>query len=459
MDRELYQKVSAWVDSKREDIVRDISGLVKIRSVSDASSSVKPYGQGCRDVMDQMLELCRGYGLKTENYGYHVGAAWFQEGSRTLGLWGHLDVVEEGGGWQYPPYKALVKEGYLIGRGADDNKGAVIASLYTLRCLWELGLRLSRAPKIFFGCNEEQGMADLDYYLGRYPCPELSLVIDSGYPVAYGQAGSLTLRLESQERVLENLLDFRGGDAPNMIPGEAFAEIRTEKPRQAAEVLPGIQQEYANGILKVWAKGISGHPAFPEGSLNALRILTGFLLEKGCLLEKSRGMVAFLHQINQDLQGSGLGISVASGMPEELICAGTKAELRDGKFSIYVNIRYPSIRKEPWNPDAINREELLSRIEKTAGENGFSTKVLNWIGPKLYRPKKDPVVSVLEKVFQEMTGLKKEAFILGGSCYAGKLPNALGFGPGLPVQPPPGMFLPGHGRAHGPMRLCILRIF
>ncbi len=449
VDRELYQKVSAWVDAKRDDIVRDISDLVKIRSVSDASSEVKPYGQGCRDAMDRMLELCRGYGMKTENYGYHVGTAWFQEGERTIGLWGHLDVVEEGSGWQYPPYEALEREGYLIGRGADDNKGPAVASLYTLRCLWELGLRPLRAPKMFFGCNEEQGMADLDYYLERFPCPELSLVVDSGYPVAYGQAGSLTLRLDSKEEVPENMLSFQGGEAPNMIPGEAFAAVRTKKPPQSRN-RPGIRQEYSDGILKVWAKGISGHPAFPEGSLNALRLLTGFLLDEGSLMGKGLGMIAFLHRINRDLKGGGLGISVEYGVPEELICAGTKAEIRDGKLSIYVNIRYPSVQKEPWVPDAIKKEELLARMEMTAGTNGFSLLVMNEIDPKLYFPKDHPAVSVLEKVFREAAGIEKEAFILGGSCYAGKLTNALGFGPGLPAQPPQGMFPPGHGRAHGP---------
>ncbi len=40
---------------------------------------------------------------------------------------GHLDVVEPGGSWDYPPFDAIVNEGKLIGRGAADMKAAIAA--------------------------------------------------------------------------------------------------------------------------------------------------------------------------------------------------------------------------------------------------------------------------------------------------------------------------------------------
>jgi len=48
-------------------------------------------------------------------------------GSPHFGFAGHLDVVPPGDGWASDPFKAVVEDGRLVGRGANDMKSAIAA--------------------------------------------------------------------------------------------------------------------------------------------------------------------------------------------------------------------------------------------------------------------------------------------------------------------------------------------
>jgi succinyl-diaminopimelate desuccinylase len=48
-------------------------------------------------------------------------------GSPHFGFAGHLDVVPPGDGWESDPFKAVVEDGRLVGRGANDMKSAIAA--------------------------------------------------------------------------------------------------------------------------------------------------------------------------------------------------------------------------------------------------------------------------------------------------------------------------------------------
>ena len=60
---------------------------------------------------------------------------------RSLILNGHIDVVPEGPHemWSRNPFDAVVKDGWMYGRGAGDMKAGIILNLYALRALRALG--------------------------------------------------------------------------------------------------------------------------------------------------------------------------------------------------------------------------------------------------------------------------------------------------------------------------------
>ena len=145
MDRELLARVDGWLAAHREEIIDDLVGLVRIPSVSDAESEVKPFGQPCRDALEYMFRLGERHGYATRNYDNYIGAIEFNRGAGSVGMWAHLDVVPVGDPamWDFPPFACTLVEGrYLIGRGVQDNKMPAIGVFHVMNCLRDLGVKL-----------------------------------------------------------------------------------------------------------------------------------------------------------------------------------------------------------------------------------------------------------------------------------------------------------------------------
>jgi acetylornithine deacetylase/succinyl-diaminopimelate desuccinylase-like protein len=78
--------------------------------------------------------------------------------SRALLLMGHLDVVGvDKSKWTVDPFAAVMKDGYLYGRGAIDDKGMTIANLAVFIAMKRSGVPLNRDVIFFSEGDEENG--------------------------------------------------------------------------------------------------------------------------------------------------------------------------------------------------------------------------------------------------------------------------------------------------------------
>jgi carboxypeptidase PM20D1 len=108
-------------------------------------------------------------------------------------LMGHLDVVpiEPGteGRWTYPPFEGLVVDGFIWGRGAIDNKSAVVGQLEAIETLLTEGFRPARTVYLAYGHDEEVGGAHgaraIAEMLKRRGV-ELEMVLDEGGVIGDG---------------------------------------------------------------------------------------------------------------------------------------------------------------------------------------------------------------------------------------------------------------------------------
>jgi acetylornithine deacetylase/succinyl-diaminopimelate desuccinylase-like protein len=76
--------------------------------------------------------------------------------ARALLLVSHLDVAgADRAKWTVDPFGGVIKDGYLYGRGAIDDKGMVVANLATLIALKRSGARLNR-DVIFLATTDEE---------------------------------------------------------------------------------------------------------------------------------------------------------------------------------------------------------------------------------------------------------------------------------------------------------------
>ncbi|WP_298625033.1 M20 family metallopeptidase [uncultured Legionella sp.] len=103
----------------------------------------------------------------------------------TVLLYGHLDKQPEMSGWHddLHPWKPVLKNGLLYGRGGADDGYSAYASLTAIRALEAQGVPHPRCVLIIEAC-EESGSYDLPYYIEllkeRIGQPALVICLDSG---------------------------------------------------------------------------------------------------------------------------------------------------------------------------------------------------------------------------------------------------------------------------------------
>lgn len=438
------QKITEWIEKHKEEMIADIVKLVRIKSVSDDSSPVKPYGQGCLDALHEMLDIAQGYGFDVKNYNDTVGEIDLGYPGEDIGFWGHLDVVPEGEGWDYPPYEGIMEHGMIIGRGAQDNKGQTIAVLFVMRCIKELEIPLHHNLKLFVGTSEETGMSDLTWFLLQHPAPSFSIIADSNYPVCFGEKGIITAHFTGP-KLSENIIDIWGGTAPNVVPEKAGAVLkRSEHISEKLHFLQeNIEVKETETEYHLLARGSAGHTAFPQHAVNAIHILTHALCEEGVLSPEDRDILAFCDQINDDYLGTGLGVNFEDNVSGPLTCVGSMICLQDGAPCITVNIRYPVTGEAEW---------ITGKLQSEAANTGYKLN-LERVDPAHYFPEDHPVVNILTNIFNDITGRDQRPFVLPGGTYSRKLKKAISFGMGFTGEEHPdkkGYFRPGHGGAHGP---------
>lgn len=426
IEKTLVEAIDHWSAFHREELIADLIQLVRIPSVSQKNAQVKPYGEPCRQVLETMLAIGKKYGFQTANYDYHCGALWLEDWpkAKTVGLWGHLDVVPEGSGWTHTqPYEPVLQNGYLIGRGSQDNKGPALADLYLIRCMAELGVLPSFNLRLYVGCDEENGMEDLSYFTENHTCPDLSIITDSGFPVCYGEKGMLGIDLVSLEPLSAVIETVEGGLASNIVPDQAGAML----------ALPGGQQVYS-------FDGVSKHAAFPEGGHNAIGELCREFSDLAVLSPTDRALFAALAESHRDFYGTGLGIACQDSLSGQLTCVGSMIRLEGRQLLQHYNVRYPI---------TTDSTQLIKTVTDWAATHGFRLEVARDSKPNHF-PREHPAVSILTDCYNTLEGQDSQPFVMGGGTYARKLPNAFAFGMGLSLEHAPKLFEPGHGDCHGP---------
>lgn len=407
-------ELGCWLQDKEQQMIEDIAGLVRIPSVADDSGS-----EACGRVMEQMAAYAGRDGMdvhKHEGYCLSVTAG---SGRKEIGIWNHLDVVPAEGDWVYPPFDLSMRNGYLIGRGVQDNKGPAVAVYYAMRFCKERGLLKNIRVRQILGTCEETGMEDVKYYVGRYPAPDYSFVADCGFPVCCGEKGICRVELETEE-AFKQFLRLEGGTVCNSVPERAQAEL----------LLQG-------STVKLHAEGISGHAAFPVNTVNAIGVLAGKMSELG-LGEKERRAVSFMREAAADGYGEGLGIACEDAISGRLTCNAGVLMLNEGHIRLVLDIRYPV---------TAGSECFMARLRERAAQAGFSVRAIQ-DDPPYYREKEDPFVDVLMRAWRAETGQDGEPFVMGGGTYARYIPNAVAFGPGMERDYAAAGLPRGHGNCH-----------
>ena len=442
INEKTLQSVFEYIDNHREDIIKDLCDISSIKSVSDASSDVKPFGQGCQDVLNCMLKKGEREGFVSHNYENYVGSILLNTGAEeNIGMWAHLDVVPEGEGWMSEPYTPVERDGYLFGRGVGDNKSAAIGGLYLQKAIRDLNIPVKHNIELFLGTAEETGMADVEYYVEHYGAPKFSFVPDAGFPGCCGEFGRVQYYLVSRKALSSQVKSFNAGSAFNIIPNKANVVLE-DNGQLDLSVIPaeGYSVVKENGTVKIEAYGSSKHAAQPEGSVNAIHQLTKVLCALPGLCEEDQKIFQFLTNVNNDSYGTFLGIDKTDDVSGQTVTSGTVIEFKDGIISLLNDCRHCVTD---------SNEHIIETLKKNADAYDFDVVVKGQSKP-YFIDKNGPIVKTITQIYQDWTQTDGAPQISKGGTYAGKIPNSVAVGMVLRPEGMPDYIKPGHGGAHQP---------
>lgn len=179
----------------RDEMVRVMCELIETPAVNPAYGGEGEYMRGT-----WLAEYMRRAGLEPEVISVPDRAVPGRtrlnilarlEGTRrngpTLWLVSHLDTVGEGDPqlWDTPPFKAVVRDGRVYGRGAEDNLQGIVASLFAAKALKDAGVRPACNLGVVFAADEEAGSEHGLLKLidrGVFKPEDEAIVTDAGRP-------------------------------------------------------------------------------------------------------------------------------------------------------------------------------------------------------------------------------------------------------------------------------------
>ncbi len=446
MDKELLKKAEEYLEEQREQIKADLIRLVKIPSIESEAEEGAPFGRKCREALDEAIALYKENGFEAEDKcGGKYGLASLKKGGeKTICLYGHTDVVPVSDGWVYTePFEPIEINGTLIGRGVEDNKSGVIASLYIGKMIKGLGLEFKNNLNVFLGSSEETGMADIMAFKENEKMPDLSIVPDNCFPVCVGEKGICHFWAKS-ERTLSDIISVVGGSAFNVVLDKATAKIRySEDTFEELEKIVSknkrLELSLENGELVLTALGIAKHAAHPEGSLNAAYILSEAISSLKTINESDREIFTAARDLLKTPYGEIYGIDIVDPDFGPLTIANGMIKTENAKLYISFDMRYGSVA---------SGEELIGKIEKTLSSLSFKAEdIKNEAG---YNTANDnPIALKFKSIYEEISGEEgTQNQRSSGGTYARYLSNAYSVGTTVPYMVAPVDMPEGHGECH-----------
>jgi predicted dipeptidase len=378
-----------------------------------------------------------------------------------LGLVIHGDVQPaDADAWSFPPFEGRVENGYVLGRGAADDKGPLIQALLAMKALAESGVERTHTVRLLVGSEEESSANEMKEYLETHEPPDYSLVLDSEFPVVVGEKawdglGLVTL-LAARGGVTKPYAveSIDAGLSPSIVPDRAevkllwteesaanwqplIAALEKVKLPEGTRLVTGPEGER----LRVVAYGKSAHSGVNlSGGRNALVALAN-ALEGKLPSGGADDLLAFARLAGQDLHGAGLGITDKDplwGRYGVNVATVKPVQQDPTKAMLYINLRRIPPRTGPQSKAHL--ASVVERFNKRTGASLTIDEATSWFAdePLGFDPNAK-IVKRLMAAYSRATGVKSpKPAISGGGTYAKRLPNAIAFGMWFPGKPYPG---------------------
>ncbi|MBF0779919.1 MULTISPECIES: dipeptidase PepV [unclassified Granulicatella] len=425
------------VEKRKQDLLEDLNTLLRIDSVrrDDLASDEAPVGPGPKEALEAFLKIGERDGFKTKNVGNLAGHIEFGQGEELMGVFGHVDVVPVGTGWDTDPFTPTIKDNRLYARGASDDKGPTVAAYYAIKMIKELGLPVNKTLRLIIGTDEESGWKCMDRYLATERKPDFGFSPDADFPIINGEKGILTLKVHKNSPVTQHatkLLSFEAGLRENMVPQDARAivslPVSLEEVEEALAVFvqenpvsATVRQENETFVIDVVGK--ASHGMAPMNGINAGTYLAVFLSQYDFRDSDNMYLSLIKDTLHGEYYGEYLGLSHNDDIMGELTMNPGVFTYKHGeKGSIWLNFRYPK---------GVSAEQLEEKLSLALADYQVDIEAGKSQTPH-YVPADDPMVKVLLDVYEKYTGHKGSERTIGGGTYGRLLDRGVAYGAMFP---------------------------
>ena len=369
-----------------------------------------------------------------------VGYIEFGEGDEIVGIIGHLDVVPEGDNWTYPPFSATISDNKIYGRGAIDDKGPVMASLYAMKAVAE-NCNVKKRVRLILGLNEERDWKCIEYYKAHEELPTIGFSPDADFPCIYAEKAIVSSYLDMEylprkdEKITIKTIDCNN-NAINVVPKfcKVILNINPQKVSIYDFIVYTQNLIYENNYnidivqlddktISITSNGIQAHAAHPELGDNAISkiivLLNNIFNEYECNLEI---LDFFTRFIGTKYTGEDMDLNFEDESGYLTLNTGD-FKLEDSKIKIGMNLRIP-----------VHTD--LELVEHTFKKHLSSYPLISFKTTKyqapLYIPKDNPLIKTLCNIFNEETHSNCEPIAIGGGTFARAFDNCVCFGTNFP---------------------------
>jgi len=335
----------------------------------------------------------------------------------------------------------------------------VVQALLAMAAVRDSRIARTHTIRLLIGSDEESTGLDIKSYLQTHSAPDLSLVLDSTFPVVVGEKAWSAFTVTAEDPYTIKPAGAQGsgfaltkvdaGLSASIVPSQAMAEMAwhgapADFEREAASLkalkaptgyrLLVSEQE---NKLTVTAYGRAAHAgANMEGGRNAL-VYLGQVLEGRLLPSRARDLLLFAQRSGKDIYGSGLGLPAEDRLwGHYVVNVATIKPTKDHPESLTLttNIRaLPLLWGEPLHAFL---DKKLAEFNATHEESFRSDGIFD--DPPLVFDPNAKLVKRLMTDYARATGEQALPAISGGSTYAKRLPRSIAFGMWFPGKPYPG---------------------
>lgn len=396
----------------KDEFLISLKTLISYPSVLNEGENGTPFGQAIQDVLEKTLEICRDIGFTTylDPKGYY-GYAEIGQGAELLAILCHLDVVPSGdeADWQTPPFEATIKDGWVFGRGVQDDKGPSLAALYAVKSLLDQGIQFKKRVRFIFGTDEETLWRCMARYNTIEEQASMGFAPDSSFPLTYAEKGLLQVKLHG---LGSDQLELEVGDAFNVVPDKA--NYQGPLYEQVCNGLKEAGYDYQTTEQTVTVLGVPKHAKDASQGINAVIRLATILAP----LQEHPALSFLATQAGQD----GTGRQIFSDIADE-----PSGHLSFNVAGLMINHERSEIRIDIRTPVLADKEELVELLTRCAQNYQLRYEEFDYLAP-LYVAKDSKLVSTLMQIYQEKTGDNSPAISSGGATFARTMPNCVAFG-------------------------------